>query len=117
MDAMGALIAWLRKTDNVIHVGLTAVFGTLAFRSATQQQQIELLQEEKGALQKQNKTLKSIMWHWKQELFREASVPGSPISLPGLKSIYGEAEVPSSSSPDNGGGTTNSASTAPKFVV
>ncbi|CAN6441800.1 unnamed protein product [Victoria cruziana] len=117
MDAMGALIAWLRKTDNVVHAGLTAVFGTLAFRSATQQQKIELLQEEKDALQKQNKTLKTTMWHWKQELFREASLPGSAISLPRLKSIYGEAEAPSSSYADNGGGTTNSASTTPKFVV
>ncbi|PIA47369.1 hypothetical protein AQUCO_01400207v1 [Aquilegia coerulea] len=82
-----------RASNNniVINTFLIGAFAALSIRSMNQQNVLETLEAEKKSLLKTNKDMKKSMWEWKQQLFAEAAVEGSPVPLYKLKAIYGEA--------------------------
>ncbi|KAF5198964.1 hypothetical protein FRX31_011451 [Thalictrum thalictroides] len=93
--ASKAMDTVMRASNNniVINTFLIGTFTALSIRSLNQQRDIETLETEKNSLLKTNKDMMKSMWEWKQQLFAEAGVEGSPVSLSKLKTIYGEATI------------------------
>ncbi|KAH7657476.1 hypothetical protein IHE45_17G024700 [Dioscorea alata] len=80
--------------DRVVSLFLVGAFAVLGFRSAAQQRQIEILEDEKESLRNGNKAMSTTMWEWRQSLFAlaESDPLSFPIPLARLRSIYSEED-------------------------
>ncbi|XP_044973989.1 uncharacterized protein LOC123441848 [Hordeum vulgare subsp. vulgare] len=82
--------------EKVTSALLLGSFVALAFRSSEQEDEIEELEARKSSLRVANSPMSSIMWAWREELFKLAAMPSTPITAARLRHIYGEEDPPSS---------------------
>ncbi|KAL5558396.1 hypothetical protein UlMin_034607 [Ulmus minor] len=90
VNKIGNLAARAANSNAVVNTCLVGSFVVLAFRSISQQNDIETLEAQKESLLKSNKAMKKTMWDWKQQLYAEAESDSALVPLSRLKAIYGD---------------------------
>ncbi|GKC61095.1 hypothetical protein Tco_1088693 [Tanacetum coccineum] len=80
------------SNNTVVNIFLVSAFGGLALRSLNHQREIEALESQRDSLVKSNKSIRQMLWDWKQSLYAQAEADGNKavVSLEKLKAIYGE---------------------------
>ncbi|KAI4999947.1 hypothetical protein ZWY2020_004536 [Hordeum vulgare] len=82
----------VEKPAPVTSALLLGSFVALAFRSSEQEDEIEELEARKSSLRVANSAMSSIMWAWREELFKLAAMPSTSITAARLRHIYGEED-------------------------